>query len=422
MQKIEEMLNRQVDEWKSRGVAKGEERVITSMVFPEYFLPGARNVTKQAAAALHGHGPRCRLEGYGEREFILMNSNSYLGLSLHPDVIRAGEEGARVFGAGPGAVRFISGTSRLHVELEEALARFHKRESAILYSAAYSAMMGVLPPLITEKTLVISDELNHNCIINAIRLSKPAQKKVYSHLDMAALEKALAGAVSAAERGAISRVIVVTDGVFSMRGDFALLDKIAAICARYEDFFPEGVIKVLDDSHGVGAFGATGRGTEELTGAHADLLVGTLGKAFGVNGGYAVASASVVQYLRETSPFYIYSNPITPSECAAALKSLEITSSKEGSLLLDKLHKLKKRFSDGLASLGYETIPGKHPITPLLLRDTQKTKDLVERLFENNILATGIFYPVVPRGDEEIRFQINASHTFDDIDEVLGVL
>ena len=180
---------------------------------------------------------------------------------------------------------------------------------------------------------------------------------------------------------------------------------------------------VVDDSHGVGAFGATGRGTEEYTGSPpADVLVATLGKALGVNGGYVVGSETLVRFLRESAPFYIYSNPITASEASAAGKALDILDSEEGRGLLDKLRQLTGRFEHGLVDLGFEVIPGEHPIVPLMVRDTDRTRALVKHLYDNGVLATGLAFPVVPRGDEEIRFQVNADHTASDIDAVLEVL
>jgi len=182
------------------------------------------------------------------------------------------------------------------------------------------------------------------------------------------------------------------------------------------------VISVVDDSHGVGAFGASGRGTEEKTETRADILIATLGKALGVNGGYVVADKTVIEYLRETAPFYIYSNPVTPSEAAAALAALKILDSSEGVDLLHKIRDLSASLRRGFRDHGYETLAGEHPIVPLLIRDTIKTRELVKRLFDRNILATGLSYPVVPKGDEEIRFQISAEHTWKDIDYLLETL
>jgi glycine C-acetyltransferase len=288
----------------------------------------------------------------------------------------------------------------------------------MIFSAAYATVMGTVAPLVTGETIVISDELNHNCIINAVRLSRPLDKAIYPHLDLVALERQLEAA-----KGRAKRVLVITDGIFSMRGDHAPVDEIMEIAARHDDAFEENAVVIVDDSHGVGAFGATGRGTEEYTGSPpVDVLIATLGKALGVNGGYLVGSATLVRFLRESAPFYIYSNPITASEASAALRALEILDSDEGLRLLEKLRALTSRFAEGLEKLGFEVIPGEHPVVPLMVRDTERTRALVAHLWEHGVLATGLTYPVVPRGDEEIRFQVNADHTEADIDAVLEVL
>ncbi|MCZ6601165.1 MAG: pyridoxal phosphate-dependent aminotransferase family protein [Acidobacteria bacterium] len=401
MNRLHKVLRAEVAAMDEKGTRKGLEDVIT------HVMP-----------ASGGAGPRYRLAAEGDKLFIKMNSNSYLGLCLHPDVREAEEKAVRRFGVGPGAVRFISGTYITHVDLEKRLAAFHGRESGMIFSSAYIATLGVLVPLTSPETLLVSDELNHNCIINAMRLSRPAAKKVYKHLDMDALKGILRDAA-----GHYRRVIVVTDGVFSMRGDHAPLDVISGICREFDGQFPENVVLVVDDSHGVGAFGASGRGTEEITGASdVDILVATLGKALGVNGGYVVGSRVLMDYLRETAPMYIYSNPITPAEAAAALRALEILDSPEGVALVESLQARTRRFRQGLVKAGYETLPGEHPVVPLMVRDTTRTKALVRHLKRRGVLATGLAYPVVPRGDEEIRFQINADHTDADIDEVLEIL
>jgi glycine C-acetyltransferase len=396
-------LSTELDAMRERGTLKGEESVIVEV------LPAAGE-----------RGPRYLLAGHGDKPFLKMNSNNYLGMSLRREVIEAEEETTAAYGAGPGAVRFISGTYRQHVELERQLAAFHGREASMIFSSAYATTLGVLVPLITVETVIISDELNHNCIINAMRLARPKDKQIYRHVDMADLEAKLAAAASG---GQFRRALVVTDGIFSMRGDWAPLPQIHSLAERFDSAFPENVVVVVDDSHGVGAFGRTGRGTEEFTGARpADVLIATLGKALGVNGGYVTGSRRLVEYLRETAPLYIYSNPITAGEAAAAAKALSILDSPEGLRLLDHLRAMTARFEKGIVDLGYETIPGEHPIVPLVVRDTPKTNALVRHLKENGILATGLKYPVVPRGDEEIRFQISADHTPSDIDFTLQAL
>lgn len=401
LHRLNGILGDHVSDLEEKGTAKGAESVVTKTIPP-----------------MGDRGPRFFLEGEGEKEFLRMNSNSYLGMSLRPEVLKAEEEGTVRYGAGPGAVRFISGTYDVHTELEAALAAFHGREEAMIFSSAYATIMGTISPLVTKETALISDELNHNCIINAVRLSRPKEKVVYPHLDMAALEKSLVGF-----KGKADRVLVITDGIFSMRGDHAPMDEIMELARKHDDDYPENVVVVMDDSHGVGAFGETGRGTEEYTSAPpVDVLVGTLGKAFGVNGGYVTSSGTLIRFLRESAPFYIYSNPITPGEAKAALASLHLLDSPAGLELLVHLRGLTRRFEEGLGRLGMETIPGEHPVVPLMVRDTEKTNALVEHLHANGVLATGLAYPVVPRGDEEIRFQINADHTEQDVDRVLEVL
>jgi len=367
--------------------------------------------------ATDGYGPRYFLAGQGEQAFLRMNSSSYLGLSLHPSIINAETEAAQLYGAGSGAVRFIGGTYQPHKDLEQKLADFHGRESAMLFSAAYAAMMGVLPRLISQETLVVSDALNHNCIINSIRLAKPAKKAIYAHLNFTELKRILQ-----TNRGLYKRVCVVSDGVFSMRGDFAALDQITAICKQQQDGYEQGIITLIDDSHGVGAYGKSGRGTEEVCQTKADVLIATLGKSFGINGGYVVSSAKVIDYLTETAPLYIFSNPITAVEAAAALKAVEIVDSPEGIRKLEIVQKLTRHLRDGLIKTGFETLQGKHPIVPILIRNTEKTSALVRHLFSNAVLATGLNYPIVPKGEEEIRLQVSASHTEKDIDYLLQVL
>ena len=396
--RLDSALTAHVEELTAKGTAKGAEQVIT----------GVR-------VAGSGRGPRFFLEGEGEKAFIKMNSNNYLGMAMRPEVVAAEEEATREFGVGPGAVRFISGSYRQHLELESRLAAFHGREAAMITSSAYASILGTIVPLVTKETTLISDELNHNCIINAMRLARPQEKKIYRHLDMEELEKALA-------EGTGRRAIVVTDGIFSMRGSHGPLAEIVELARRYDERYPENVTVLVDDSHGVGAFGETGRGTEEYTGARADIVVATLGKALGVNGGYVVGSQALVTYLRETTPTYIYSNPITVGEAAAASKSLEILDSPTGLELLEHLKEMTERFTAGILDLGWETVPGDHPVTPLMVRDTPKTTALVQHLYDEGILATGLNYPVVPKGDESIRFQVSADHTPADIDIVLEAI
>lgn len=399
IEKLEKRLTSDLEQLKKEGRNKGKEFIIVDV--------------KKASGR---SGPRYFIKGHGEKPFIRMNSNSYLGLSLREDLLEAETRESERSGIGPGAVRFISGTFRAHRDLEKKLASFHDREEAMLFNSAYTTVGGVITSLISGDTAVISDELNHNCIINAIRMSRPSSKAIYAHNNVEELKDRIEEAKGA------ERLLVITDGIFSMRGDHAPLSEIQELVDSYDSSFSEGAILVVDDSHGVGAFGETGRGTEEYTGTKVDILVGTLGKAFGVNGGYVTSSDTLVTYLREKAPMYIYSNPITPGEASAARKSLEILDSPEGKEILAHLRKMTKRFESGLKDLGFEIIEGDHPVVPLMVRDTAKTAELVKWLKDNGVLATGLNYPVVPAGDEEIRFQINADHTADDIDTVLDIL
>ena len=399
--RTEQLLAAVVAELESKGVRKGLETVFSGVI-----------------PATADNGPRFLIAGEGDRPFLRMNSNSYLGLSLSAAVIGAEEQASREFGVGPGAVRFISGSYQPHLALEARLARFHGRQAGMIFSSAYATMVAVMSPLITNETAVVSDELNHNCIINAMRMARPKEKHIYRHLDFGELEAKLELAAATCRRA-----IVVTDGIFSMRGDHAPLDELQAVVERCDHRFAENAIVMVDDSHGVGAFGTTGRGTEEYCDAPpADVLVGTLGKALGVNGGYVVGSAALIDYLRETAALYIYSNPITVGEAAAALCALEIIDSPAGRELLAHLRAMTRRFEQGLIELGYETIPGEHPVVPLMVRDTARTSALVAHLRAEGVLATGLNFPVVPRGDEEIRFQLCADHTTADVDQALGVL
>jgi glycine C-acetyltransferase len=398
---LSQVLASKLDEMKQAGRLKGRETIVRGIV------PSGP-----------GQGRRYLLEGEGEKPFLRMNSNNYLGMSFRAEIIAAEEAAVRKFGTGPGAVRFISGTWSPHTALERRLARFHGREAAMLFSSAYATVMGVLPPLVTDNTALISDELNHSCIINAIALARPAEKHIYRHLDMAGLEASLAAAAKTCRRA-----VIVTDGIFSMRGDHAPLDRIMALARQYDAGFPENAVVVVDDSHGVGAFGQSGRGSEEYTtSGAADILVATLGKAFGVNGGYVAGAETIMRYLRETSPFYVYSNPITPAEAAAALAAVELVDGPVGLALLTHLRAMTGRFKAGLMKLGFETLPGEHPVVPVMLRDSMRTSALVAHLRERGILATGLNYPVVPKGEEEIRFQISADHMPADIDEALEAL
>jgi glycine C-acetyltransferase len=401
LDKLNEALVADVRTLENEGRAKAPERIIVGHV--------------PAAGA---RGPRYRLNGH-DRDFLRMNSNSYLSLSHHPALVAAADRAAHAFGVGPGAVRFIDGTTAAHVELESRIARFVDRPAAKIFNSAYTTALGVALTLAGPDTFWIGDELNHNCIIRAMRIANvpSAQRAIFRHNDMDDLQRHLA-----AVPDGVRRVIVIFDGIFSMRGDFAPVDRIARLVAEHDGRFRDGVVTAMDDSHGLGAYGATGRGTEEHCGARADILVGTFGKAFGVNGGFVAGSPELIEAVRQKADTYIYTNPLSAADCAAATAAIDIADGGEGRQRLADLRGRTQQFRDGLAALGRESIPGPHPVVPLLVRDTGRTRATVSHLFERGILAVGLTFPVVPRGDETIRFQINAAHTSGDIDEVLQAL
>lgn len=401
LQKLDQSLMKEVETLKAEGRAKAPERIIVDYIPPR----GDR-------------GPRYKLKGV-DREFIRMNSNSYLSLSNHPELIEAADVATRKFGVGPGAVRFIDGTFHYHVDLEERIARFVDKPAAKIFNSAYTTNCGLALAISSQQTYWIGDELNHNSIIRAMRIAGvPRENKgIYKHNDMNELKQRLDEVPEGMER-----VVVIFDGIFSMRGDYAPIDQIVKIAESYNDKFTDGVITVVDDSHGIGAYGQTGRGTSEYTGVQPDIIVGTFGKAFGVNGGFVAASPAVIEAIRQKADTYIYTNPLGVADCAAAIKAIDIADSDEGAERLKHLHARIKQFRDGISALGLESIPGPHPVVPLLVRDTKKTHEMVNRLYQKGVLVVGLTYPVVPKGDETIRFQINAAHTEADVDYVLNVL
>jgi glycine C-acetyltransferase len=399
--KLDRALTRELDLLAKEGRAKPAERVIHG------YIPAAGDL-----------GPRYRLLG-NEQAFIRMNSNSYLSLSNHPDLIAAADKATHEFGVGPGAVRFIDGTFVHHLQLEKRIAAFVDKPCAKIFNSAYTANCGLALSISNKKTHWIGDQLNHNSIIRAMRISNiPSKNKgIFKHNDMADLERCLD------EVGPdIERVVVIFDGIFSMRGDCAPIHRINEICRSYDDRFPDGVITVVDESHGIGAYGDTGRGTSEHCGASPDIIVGTFGKAFGVNGGFIAAGETIVESVRQRADTYIYTNPLSVADCAAGTKAIDICDSDQGRNLLATLKQRTARFRQGLEQLGKETIPGPHPVVPLMVRDTQKTRDLTAVLFDHGVLVVGLTFPVVPKGDETIRFQINACHTDADITYVLELL
>lgn len=399
--KLDTSLSQELEALTAEGRAKAPERIIETYIPP--------NGPK---------GPRYKLVG-SDREFIRLNSNSYLSLSRHPDLVAAADKATHEFGVGPGAVRFIDGTFIHHAALEKRVAAFVDKPAAKIFNSAYTSNCGLALSISHVKTFWIGDQLNHNSIIRAMRISNiPSKNKaIYKHNDMTDLIRCLNEVPLDMER-----VVVIFDGIFSMRGDFAPIHEINEVCRAYDGKFKDGVITVVDDSHGIGAYGDKGRGTPDYCGASPDIIIGTFGKAFGVNGGFIAGSATLIEAVRQKADTYIYTNPLSVADCAAAAKALDICDSKEGLALLKNLRERTAQFRKGITDQGKESIPGPHPVVPLMVRDTQKTHGLVKYLFDHGVLVVGLTFPVVPKGDETIRFQINASHTMADIEYVIELL
>lgn len=367
--------------------------------------------------------PKALISG---KEYQVFNSNDYLGLRHNPKLKNAEHEASQKLGSGPGAVRFISGTLKVHRDLEKAIAKFHGRDDAIVFSSAFATNLAVMytlsagqnkDSLVTSEVLVLSDALNHRSIIDGIRLANlpKEQRKVFAHMDMADFRRILEEGKSQ-----FKRVLVVTDGVFSMLGEYQNLAEMRQIIDEYDSQYEQGVLLVVDDCHGVGIAGTTGRGVEEIDGVHADVLVGTFGKAFGSDGGYVVASQQIIDYLRESSATYIYSNSISPGTAGAALAAVELIDTPEGAALLENSRKNTAYFKEQMTTAGFEfAAASSHPIQPVLIGDPVKTRAIVDKLYDNGVLVTNISYPVVPKGRDEIRVQTSAVHTKEDIDYLI---
>lgn len=372
------------------------------------------------------YAPKAIIAG---KKYAIFNSNDYLGLRFHPKVMEAEHDASQTFGAGPGAVRFISGSMKVHKELENEVAKFHKREDCIMFSSAFATNFGVIhafikgqskDSLVGKDTLVISDQLNHRSIIDGIRVAGLSRenKAIFKHRDVNDLKRVLEE-----NKGKFKRVIVITDGIFSMLGNYQDLSEIKTIIDEYDSSFEEGVLLFVDDAHGVGAFGKTGRGTEEYSNGKADILIGTFGKGFGVDGGYVVGDKVFIDYLRESAATYIYSNPISPGTAGAALASVKIVNSDEGKDMIKKLNDNIDYFKNNMSEIGFKfAADSVHAIQPVLIGDAAKTSALVDALFEKGFIVTNISYPIVAKGQDEIRVQLSAAHTKKDIDEFIEAI
>src|ERR1700683_2839692 len=342
------------------------------------------------------------------REMINLCANNYLGLANHPAVLQAAHEALDRFGYGVASVRFICGTQSVHRELEERLSRFLAMEDAILYSSCFDANGGLFETLLDEKDAVISDALNHASIIDGIRLCK-AQRYRYANSDMAQLEKCLQEA-----KGARTRLIA-TDGVFSMDGFIARLAEICDLAQRYD------ALVMVDDSHATGFMGATGRGTPEHCGvaSRIDILTGTLGKALGGgSGGYVAARREVIEWLRQRSRPYLFSNSIPPVVAAASLAVLELLDASPA--LRTQLFDNTRYFRAGLAAAGFSLKPGEHPIIPVMLGDASLATRMADALLERGVYVIGFSFPVVPKGQARIRTQMSAALTREQLERAVA--
>ena len=341
------------------------------------------------------------------RKVLNMCANNYLGLADHPDVIRAAQESYTKWGYGLSSVRFICGTQQVHKELEKKISDFLETEDTILYSSCFDANGGLFETLLSAEDAIISDQLNHASIIDGVRLCK-AQRLRFQNCDMQDLEVQLQQAQSARFR------MIATDGVFSMDGTIAKLDRICELAEKYN------ALVMVDDSHATGVLGKRGRGTPEHCGVmgRIDIITSTLGKALGgASGGFTTGRKEIIDLLRQRSRPYLFSNTLAPAIAATSLKVLEMLSA--STELRDKLAENTRYFRQQIAGLGLNVIPGEHPIIPIMLGDAVLAQKMAEKLLEKGIYVIGFSYPVVPKGAARIRTQISAAHSKEDLDSAI---
>lgn len=335
-------------------------------------------------------------------------ANNYLGLSSHPDVIKAGIDAIHSHGFGMSSVRFICGTQDIHKELERKTAEFLGTEDCILYAAAFDANGGVFEPLLNEQDAIISDELNHASLIDGIRLCK-AKRFRYKHNDMADLQKQLEDAKGS------RRILVVTDGVFSMDGTIAQLEKICDLAEQHQ------AMVMIDECHATGFMGKTGRGTHEYRNVmgRIDIITGTYGKALGgASGGFTAAKKEIVEILRQRSRPYLFSNTLAPSIVGASIKVLDLLTS--STALRDKLERNTQYFRKAMTEAGFDILPGEHPIVPIMLYEAKLAQEFAAKLLDEGIYVIGFFYPVVPQGKARIRVQISAGHEQEHLEKAVA--
>ncbi len=344
-----------------------------------------------------------------EGENINFCANNYLGLADHPDVVEAAAQGLRDRGYGMASVRFICGTQDIHKTLEDRITAFLGTEDTILYTSCFDANTGLFETLLGAEDAVITDALNHASIVDGIRLCK-AQRTIFSHSDMEKLEEALKESSSARFR------MIATDGVFSMQGDMARLPEICDLAERYD------ALVMVDDSHATGFLGANGRGTPEELGVadRVDIITSTMGKALGgASGGFTTGRKEVVEYLRQRSRPYLFSNTLAPPIVFGVLKALDLVQGNPS--LRRTLMDNAGYFREKMTALGFDILPGSHPIIPVMLGDELKTVEMAKAVNQRGIFVVGFSYPVVPRGGARIRVQMSAAHTTEQLDRALSV-
>ncbi|WP_010519565.1 glycine C-acetyltransferase [Croceivirga radicis] len=382
--KIKEHLEKEIQQIKEDGLFK-EERIITG---------------PQDAVIKINTG----------EEVINFCANNYLGLSAHPEVIQAAKDTMDTHGFGMSSVRFICGTQDIHKTLEAKIADFYQTEDTILYAAAFDANGGVFEPLLTAEDAIISDSLNHASIIDGVRLCK-AKRYRYANNDMAALEESLKQANSDGARFKI----IVTDGVFSMDGLLAPLDKICDLAEKYD------ALVMIDECHAAGFIGETGRGTLEEKGVlnRIDIITGTLGKALGgAMGGYTTGKKEIIELLRQRSRPYLFSNSLAPAIVGASIKVFDLL--KNDTSLRDKLEKNTAYFKKGMKAAGFDIIDGDSAIVPVMLYDAKLSQEMANALLKEGIYVIGFFYPVVPKGKARIRVQLSAAHEKEHLDKAIA--
>lgn len=375
-------LAEQTQELRENGLYKGE-RTVTSPQQATITIEGGREVTNLCA-------------------------NNYLGLANHPQLIEAAREALEQQGYGMASVRFIVGTQQVHKELEQRISEFLETEDTILYSSCFDANTGLFETILSDEDAVISDQLNHASIIDGIRLCKATRYR-YGNSDMADLEEKLKQAQSSRYR------LIATDGVFSMDGSIAKLQEICDLAERYD------ALVMVDDSHAVGFVGEQGKGTPELCGVmgRVDIITGTLGKAMGgASGGYTSGRREIIEWLRQRSRPYLFSNTLAPVIAATSLQVLDLL---EGSADLRKqLHANSSHFRTGMEAAGFTLVPGEHPIIPVMIGDAKLASEMAERLLEEGVYVVGFSFPVVPHGQARIRTQMTAAHTMEQLDRAIA--